>query len=114
LRHSPHLPRGRRGAHPPPPPAAPTGGVALRPWVIYGDRAVSNTISLPLGVIFGPVEALLKRVPNARALADTPIAGPLFLPPVSVRAVARAALAAATDDTVPSGVMDVWAIEKYS
>jgi hypothetical protein len=97
-----------------PHPQTSAGGVALRPWIIYGDRAVSNTIKLPLGALFGPVEALLRRVPNARALADTPLAGPLFLPPVSVQAVARAALAAATDDTVPSGVMDVWAIEKYS
>lgn len=92
----------------------PEGGVALRPWVIYGDRAVSSTLQLPLGMLFGPVEQLLKRVPNARQLASTPLAGPLFLPPVSVRAVARAALAAATDEGVPAGVMDVWEIEKYS
>ncbi|GBF87375.1 hypothetical protein Rsub_00086 [Raphidocelis subcapitata] len=91
----------------------PDGGVALRPWIIYGDRAVSSTIQLPLGLLFGPVEQLLKRVPNARQLADTPLAGALFLPPVSVRAVARAAVAAATDDSVPPGVMNVWDIEKY-
>lgn len=92
----------------------PSGGVALRPWVIYGDRAVSSGLQLPLGLVFGPVEAALKRLPNSRQLAETvPVAGALFLPPVSVKAVARAALAAATDEAVPSGVMDVWAISRY-
>jgi len=82
--------------------------------VIYGDRAVSSTLQLPLGLLFGPVEALLKKVPNARQLSETPVVGSLLLPPLSVQAVARAAVAAATDDGVPSGVMDVWEIEKYS
>ena len=92
----------------------PAGGVALRPWVIYGDRAVSAGLQLPLGLLFGPVGALLKRVPNARQLAETvPVAGALLLPPVSVKAVARAALAAATDESVPAGVMDVWTIARY-
>lgn len=104
-------------AHPSPPLPSPprraAGGVALRPWIIYGNRAMSSTLQLPLGLLFGPVEQLLKRVPNARALADTPLAGPLFLPPVSVQAVARAAVAAATDDAIPPGVMSVWDIEKY-
>lgn len=87
--------------------------MSLRPWIIYGDRAVSSSLRLPLGLLFGPLEALVARVPNARALSSTPLAGPLFLPPVSVKAVARAAVAAATDDAVAPGVMDVWEIQKY-
>lgn len=111
------FPRLRPHAPPRPlnPPArrAPAGGVALRPWIIYGDRAVSSSVQLPLQLLFGPVDQLLRRLPNARQLAATPLAGPLFLPPVPVRAVARAALAAATDPSVPPGVMDVWEIAKY-
>ena len=33
--------------------------------------------------------------------------------PVSVQAVAKAAVAGATDPSVPSGIMDVWALKKY-
>jgi hypothetical protein len=38
----------------------PDSGVVLRPWVIYGDRAISAHISLPLGMLFGPLEYALK------------------------------------------------------
>jgi hypothetical protein len=38
----------------------PDSGVVLRPWVIYGDRAISSHISLPLGMLFGPLEYALK------------------------------------------------------
>jgi hypothetical protein len=38
----------------------PESGVVLRPWVIYGDRAVSAHISLPLGMFFAPLEYALK------------------------------------------------------
>ncbi len=44
----------------------PDTGVALRPWVIYGDRVVSTSITLPLGMLFGPAEMLLKKLPNVR------------------------------------------------
>jgi hypothetical protein len=81
--------------------------------VIYGERAISSSVRLPLHLLFGPVDQLLRRLPNARQLAGTPLAGPLFLPPVPVQAVARAAVAAATDPLVPPGVMDVWEIAKY-
>lgn len=35
-----------------------------------------------------------------------------FVPPVSVKAVAKAAVAAATDPAVPAGIMDVWTIKR--
>lgn len=38
----------------------PEGGVVLRPWLIYGDRALSAHVSLPLGVLFGPLEYAIK------------------------------------------------------
>lgn len=38
----------------------PEGGVVLRPWVIYGDRAISAHVSLPLGTLFRPIEYAIK------------------------------------------------------
>lgn len=86
----------------------PNTGVALRPWVIYGNRLVSNHLTLPLGAIFKPAEYLIKRLPNARQLASVPVLGAAFIPPVSVEAVARAAVRAATDASMPGGVVDTW------
>jgi nucleoside-diphosphate-sugar epimerase len=88
----------------------PSSGIALRPWVIYGDRQVSAHITLPLGMAFGPVAALLRRIPNARQLAGVPVVGAGFLPPVPVERVAQLAVTAATDDSMPAGVMDAWAV----
>jgi hypothetical protein len=90
----------------------PNTGVALRPWVVYGDRHVSAGITLPLGLVFGPFSALQRRLlPNgARSLAQTPLLGAAALPPNAVEAVARAAVAAATDDSVPGGIIDCWDI----
>eukprot|EP00892_Ulva_mutabilis_P009713 jgi/Ulvmu1/7113/UM034_0019.1 len=86
----------------------PTGGVALRPGVIYGTRKWGST-SIPLGAVFGPVESVLSLAPT-KSLAAVPLAGAAFVPPVSVKKVAKAAVAAATDPAVPAGPMDVWAI----
>lgn len=91
----------------------PRSGVALRPWVVYGDRHVSSGITLPLGALFGPLGALQRRLLPAgggRALAQTPFLGAAALPPNDVEAVARAAVAAATDDGVPGGILDCWDI----
>lgn len=57
---------------------------------------------------------LLSYVPNSKQLASTPVVGALFVPPVSVDTVAKAAVRAATDPAVPPGVMDVWEIQKYA
>jgi hypothetical protein len=56
---------------------------------------------------------VLKALPT-RSLANIPIAGAVFVPPVSVDAVAKAALNAVLDPAVPPGPMDVWAISKYA
>jgi len=91
----------------------PRTGVALRPWVVYGDRAVSPHVTLPLGLLFGTFGALQRRLlpgGSARSLAQTPVLGAAALPPNAVEAVARAAVAAATDDSVPGGIIDCWDI----
>eukprot|EP00891_Asterochloris_glomerata_P009911 jgi/Astpho2/9911/Aster-06622 len=87
-------------------------GVSLRPGFIYGTRRVSG-VGVPLGVIGFPLDKLLQNVPTKR-LAGIPLAGAAFVPPTNVQAVAKAAVAAATDPSVPSGIMDVWAIHEYS
>ena len=56
-----------------------------------------------------PLEAALSALgPVAKTLAAIPLAGAAFVPPVSVDAVARAAVAAATDPAVVGGPMSVW------
>ncbi|GLC37033.1 hypothetical protein PLESTF_000726200 [Pleodorina starrii] len=88
----------------------PSGGVALRPGVIYGDRVVSSSLTLPLGLALRPLELALQRlgIDKARQMAGVPLVGAAFVPPVSVETVARAAVRAATDPGVPAGVIDVW------
>ena len=49
----------------------------------------------------------------SRRLADVPILGAGFVPPVPVGAVARAAAAAVLDPGTPPGVMSVWDIQQY-
>jgi hypothetical protein len=89
--------------------------VALRPWVIYGNRRISTALSLPLGALFGPVDALLQRLGPAqgRQLAALPVIGAGFVPPVPVEQVAKVAVVAATDSSVPGGVIDDWAISEW-
>lgn len=74
-------------------------------------RVVSSSLTIPLGYIFGPLEKLLARGP--KNLVDIPIIGGLFVPPVSVEAVAKAAVSAATDESFPPGVADVASIQKF-
>lgn len=74
----------------------PEGGVALRPGFIYGTRMVGS-VPLPLGLVGTPLNALLTSAPIspvAKALAGVPALGAPWLPPVSVEAVGRAAVAA--------------------
>ena len=59
-----------------------------------------------------PLDRVLSLLP-AKNLAGIPVVGAGFVPPVSVQAVAKAAVAGATDPSVPSGIMDVWALKKY-
>lgn len=89
----------------------PAGGVALRPGFIYGTRAVGST-NLHLGWVGAPLKAALGMLPT-KTLANVPIIGAGFVPPVSVEAVAKAAVSAVLDPSVPPGVMDVWQIGRY-
>jgi len=88
----------------------PDNGVILRPYFIYGDRAVSTHVSLPLGMVMKPFDTLLDKLPNRRQLSELPVLGTPLLKSTSVEAVARAAVAAATDDSIPGGIMDCWEI----
>jgi len=90
----------------------PTGGVALRPSVVYGNRVVSASMTIPLQYLFMPMEMMLAKAPT-RQLSQIPFIGAALTPPVSVQAVARAAVRAATDPSVAPGIMDVWEIQSY-
>lgn len=85
-------------------------GVALRPGFIHGTRKWGSS-SIPLSAVGAPLESVLALAPT-QSLAAIPLAGAAFVPPVNVKKVAKAAVAAATDPSVPSGPMDVWAIAK--
>ncbi|KAG2436772.1 hypothetical protein HXX76_006296 [Chlamydomonas incerta] len=91
----------------------PATGVALRPGVIYGDRAISTNITLHLGLLFKPVEMLLQKLgpETAARMAAVPLVGAAFVPPLPVETVARAAVRAAVDPRVAGGVIDVWDLE---
>lgn len=51
---------------------------------------------------------------NAKSLSQIPLVGPLFIPPVSVDAVAKVAVRAATDPVFPPGVVDVYGILRHT
>lgn len=59
-----------------------------------------------------PLDKALGILPT-KSLAGLPILGLGFVPPVSATAVGRAAVAAATDSSIPSGIMDVWQLKSY-
>jgi uncharacterized protein YbjT (DUF2867 family) len=88
----------------------PSGGVALRPGFIHGTRNVAG-IPVPLQAVGLPLEKVLSVLP-AQRLAGLPLVGAAAVPPVSAQAVGRAAVAAATDPSVPAGIMDVYTIAK--
>lgn len=86
------------------------GGVILRPGFIYGTRQVRG-MKIPLGVIGSPLEMILQ---HAKPLHKVPIVGPLLTPPVSVTAVAKVAVRAATDQVFPPGIVDIYGILRFS
>ncbi|KAL4856844.1 hypothetical protein ACK3TF_002892 [Chlorella vulgaris] len=90
----------------------PSGGVALRPSFIYGSRAVGGA-SVPLGLVGAPLKAALSVLPT-KTLAGIPILGAAFVPPLSVDTVAKAAVNAVLDSSVPAGTMDVWDMDKFA
>ncbi|KAL1527710.1 hypothetical protein AB1Y20_009095 [Prymnesium parvum] len=70
-----------------------SNGCVLRPPAIYGTRAISKHVSLPLGLVGVPLGTLFSTGPmRAVAAALGPI-GDLMMPWVSVDAVADAAVA---------------------
>lgn len=89
----------------------PMGGVALRPGMIYGARAVGSG-QLHLEWVGAPLKAALSVLPT-HTLSNIPVIGAAFVPPVSVDTVARAAVSAVLDPAVPPGIMSVWDIQKY-
>jgi len=84
--------------------------VYLRPGFIHGTRRWGS-VSIPLGIVGAPLASALSYVPN-QSLAQIPVLGAAFVPPVSAEAIGKAAVLAATDPSVPAGAMDVWAIAK--
>lgn len=103
--------QGKRNAEHAMAEAYPQQGVCLRPGFIHGTRYVSG-VGIPLSFIGLPMDKFLGFLP-AKSLANMPLAGAAFIPPTSVQAVAKAAVAAATDPAVPGGIMDVWQIKEY-
>ncbi|CAK0763396.1 hypothetical protein CVIRNUC_003053 [Coccomyxa viridis] len=89
----------------------PGSGVALRPGFIYGTRQVGG-VGIPLGAIGYPLDKVLGVLP-AKSLAGVPVLGLGFVPPISASAVGRAAVAAATDPSVPAGILDIWQMKSY-
>lgn len=87
----------------------PYAGVILRPGFIHGTRKVGS-VKLPLGLIGSPLEMVLQ---HAKPLSRVPLVGPLLTPPVSVNAVARVAVRAATDSVFPPGIVDVYGILRH-
>lgn len=103
--------QGKRNAELAMAEAYPDQGVCLRPGFIHGTRYVSG-VGIPLSFIGAPLEKALGFLP-AKSLSSMPLAGAAFVPPTSVQAVAKAAVAAATDPVVPGGIMDVWQLQQY-
>jgi uncharacterized protein YbjT (DUF2867 family) len=87
----------------------PYGGVILRPGFIYGTRRVGG-MKLPLEAVGSQMETLLQ---GAKPLTQIPLVGPLFTPPVNVKAVAKVAVRAATDPVFPPGIVDVHGILRH-
>lgn len=58
-----------------------------------------------------PLDKTLSLLP-AKTLASWPVLGLGLTPPVSVQAVAKAAVAAVTDPSIPAGVLDMWTIKE--
>ena len=109
--------KGKRGAEKAVLNAYGAAGSVLQPGFIYGDRLV-GTMTLPLGAVGAPLERALRGAAEGplsgvlKALSALPASDALLAPPVSVEAVAAAALRCATGSA--SGVFDIDAINKLA
>jgi uncharacterized protein YbjT (DUF2867 family) len=90
----------------------PYGGVIFRPGFIHGNRHV-GPLMLPLGLVGSPLEAIFKSSAG-KWVHGLPFVGPLFVPPINVETLAKAAVRAAKDNVVPPGIMDVWQISRLA
>jgi nucleoside-diphosphate-sugar epimerase len=71
-------------------------GVILQPGFVYGSRVTDSNITIPLGWLGRPMELVFK-LPILSHFQNLPVIGKLaFSPPVSVHAVAKAAVRGAT------------------
>lgn len=80
--------------------------VVLRPGMIYGSRALSNGVKLPLGVIGAPLRMVFEPLQRLVPLS-------ILTPPVPVEEVAAAAVYACGEPAV-HGVFDVKQIRTLS
>lgn len=100
-------------------------GVILRPGFIYGDRTVptpSGPTQLPLGLIGKPLEEILtgQLGEMLKPLSPLPLSALLLTPPISVEAVAAAAVKSAVGTPMSwagfpaCGVFDVEGVKRLS
>ncbi|KAG5147607.1 hypothetical protein AAZX31_06G054700 [Glycine max] len=84
----------------------PFGGVILRPGFLYGPGFFYGPRS-----VASPLEMVLQ---VAKPSNQIPLVGPLLTPPVSVTAVAKVAVTAATatDPVFPPGIIDAYGIRR--
>ena len=69
-------------------------GLILRPGPIYGTRAVTSSVSIPIGAVGVPLTTIFETPPIRALAAALPMdLGDLFMPWVSVEDVADAAIA---------------------
>ena len=69
-------------------------------------------MSIPLSLVGAPIEAAISLLPTTlvRECLTVPVLGWVLVPPVNVTAVAKSAVLAATDPSIPAGPMDIWQI----
>eukprot|EP00238_Polyblepharides_amylifera_P008831 CAMPEP_0196579260 /NCGR_PEP_ID=MMETSP1081-20130531/19813_1 /TAXON_ID=36882 /ORGANISM="Pyramimonas amylifera, Strain CCMP720" /LENGTH=263 /DNA_ID=CAMNT_0041898777 /DNA_START=266 /DNA_END=1057 /DNA_ORIENTATION=- len=92
----------------------PTSGTVLRPGFIYGERLVPKLgVKIPLSVVGEPLQKFLENdtvKTLSNALSGLPASDLVFAPPVSVEAVAAAALKCLSDPGMV-GIIDIKAIQ---
>eukprot|EP00898_Chlorokybus_atmophyticus_P003661 jgi/Chlat1/4296/Chrsp29S04556 len=91
----------------------PETGVILRPGMIYGPRNV-GPVTIPLQLIGAPLEVAMSLGPIKAMHERVPFVGQLLVPPIDVKAVVKACVRGATDDTVPGGILDVEQIKEVA
>ena len=82
----------------------PSGGVALKPGMVYGSRIVGS-MALPLWMVGQPMEMIFSSTPGRMAKGTLPLVGPLLEPPISVQTVGAAAASAALNGQGGAGLL---------